>query len=159
MSLKLLICIEMSLSRPPIGTDMRRFRIGSQFCLSRLCSQPSTQASVPARFNPSLGESLSRTCSMRSLAPCHKRRAPCMAVVWFHPSMLASIALFHRWHGRPLLGRAARSSPEAAPRRALRAGLEGEGADRAILCPPLDNGLDRYSRGRPLIGWAVDLAC
>ena len=35
-----------------------------------------------------------------------------------------------------LLGRAAQSSPEAAPRRAKGAGLYGEGADRAIIYPP-----------------------
>ena len=35
-----------------------------------------------------------------------------------------------------LLGRAAQSSSEAAPRRAKGAGLDGEGADRAILHPP-----------------------
>jgi len=32
-----------------------------------------------------------------------------------------------------LLGRAKRSSPEAAQRRAAGAGLDGEGADRAII--------------------------
>jgi hypothetical protein len=32
-----------------------------------------------------------------------------------------------------LLGRVARSSPEAAPRRANGAGLDGEGADRATV--------------------------
>jgi hypothetical protein len=35
-----------------------------------------------------------------------------------------------------LLGRAAQSSPEAAPRRAQGAGRYGEGADRATLHPP-----------------------
>jgi hypothetical protein len=35
-----------------------------------------------------------------------------------------------------LLGRAAQSSPEAAPRRAKGAGLYGDGADRATLQPP-----------------------
>ena len=35
-----------------------------------------------------------------------------------------------------LLGRAAQSSPEAAPRRAIGAGLYGEGANRATLYPP-----------------------
>ena len=55
------------------------------------------------------------------------------------PSMLASIARIHWRHGCPtLLGRAAQSSPEAAPRRAKGAGLYGEGADRAIIYPPQD---------------------
>jgi hypothetical protein len=35
-----------------------------------------------------------------------------------------------------LLGRAERSSPKAASRRAEGAGLDGQGADRAIVCPP-----------------------
>ena len=35
-----------------------------------------------------------------------------------------------------LLGRAERSSPKAAPRRAEGAGLDGQGAVRAIVCPP-----------------------
>jgi len=43
-----------------------------------------------------------------------------------------------------LLGRAAQSSPEAAPRRAKGAGLYGEGADRAIIYPPPD-GLLRHT--------------
>ena len=51
--------------------------------------------------------------------------------------MWTSIARIHWRHGCPtLLGRAAQSSPEAAPRRAKGAGLYGEGADRATLQPP-----------------------
>ena len=56
--------------------------------------------------------------------------------------MLASIARIHWRHGCPTCSVAPRGQcPEAAPRRAKGAGLDGEGADRAILYPPLDGRL------------------
>jgi len=54
------------------------------------------------------------------------------------------------WHGRrDLLGRAELSSPNAAQRRAEGAGLDSEGADRAIMnvaaCGPLRTLSERLS--------------
>jgi len=47
---------------------------------------------------------------------------------------MVNVTSVHRRHGRScLLGRAEQSSPKAALRRAIGAGLDGERADRAII--------------------------